>query len=192
MSALLRFRQPGHAAERAEEKIPGREMPFVERMERIQAALDAYGAALGAPRYADRRWLTKCDQLAGDLRLLIYPVLDIIPPEQDVEWLWPDALRNFGLLLAAIDLSIDGVRAHDVVLLTHASRLLQAVGRYSRSLSRRDPEKPPVADQGPRRPPAAESIAVADLIAELAVLHGNGVLQDEEFETKKAELLARI
>jgi len=52
--------------------------------------------------------------------------------------------------------------------------------------------KPVAAPVPPAEPPAARADDVVATIEKLADLHARGVLSDEEFQTKKAELLSRL
>ena len=55
---------------------------------------------------------------------------------------------------------------------------------------------PPVAPQTPTPPPgssaAGDPVAIITAIESLAGLHQRGILSDEEFASKKAELLGRL
>ncbi len=179
------LRPPGQARERVPEHLRPT-MPFNERMSRVQGFLDEYGRLLGQARFTDRGWLSKCDQVASNIRLVLYPVLDSIAPEQGLDPIWPDALRNFGLLIAASDMALAGVRARDVGLINRSMRLMDDVGQFSRYLAERLHKGEPAA--GEYRP----NFGAVDAIAELANLHAHGILTDDEFSTKKRELIERI
>jgi hypothetical protein len=53
-------------------------------------------------------------------------------------------------------------------------------------------ESQPAVSSDPHPPQPTTRAEIPDLIAELAELHQQGVLSQEEFETKKRELLARL
>ncbi|MDH4441316.1 MAG: SHOCT domain-containing protein, partial [Rhizobium sp.] len=57
------------------------------------------------------------------------------------------------------------------------------------------PDTPAASVQDPSQAAAASASAEDDIFAKierLAVLHGKGILTDEEFSTKKADLLGRL
>jgi len=69
---------------------------------------------------------------------------------------------------------------------------LGEVDRFERRAARAVPPEPEAPTPSAPPPPPTEKPSVPDLIEELAELRDKGIISPEEFEAKKAELLARL